>query len=369
LEIHCANCAGENKRTWEGRLQWVKENRPLIEATADDPKATQSEWQDFDDPFCFVAACRELVAARNDPNFVSCLPVFFDGTANAYQHQGMLVRDRDTLEKVNVIGNKRNDLYTDVTDALGLILQDATGEHAESWRKRYAALTPSQRRALVKQPTMTSGYGVEERGMNLQVWKEYNEIFPGERAPKGYFAFIGGQIEKAIGKELPGARDYKEYLSDLTARTLDRGSFVQTIGQTGFPFISSYLRRKVIAVYAHDGGCMRIKTAETDEVLRDEAIRSTAPNFTHSLDAAHLIRVALRAAEVGIALTTNHDCFGCLAGDAADLNRIIRREFFLLHRFKWLARLHAQNDPDGPLPPQRGWEFEDENPDGEYSWS
>jgi hypothetical protein len=27
LELHTANCAGENKRTWEGRLQWVKENR------------------------------------------------------------------------------------------------------------------------------------------------------------------------------------------------------------------------------------------------------------------------------------------------------------------------------------------------------
>ena len=78
---------------------------------------------------------------------------------------------------------------------------------------------------------------------------------------------------------------------------------------------------------------------------------------------------ALRAAEAGIPLTTNHDCFGCLAGDAADMNQIIRREFFLLHRFEWLARLHAQNDPDGPPPPHRGWEFEDENPDGEYPWS
>jgi hypothetical protein len=76
LEIHAANCAGENKRSWDGRLQWVKDNRSLIEATADDPIATQSKWQDFDDPFCFVAACRELVAAWNDPNFVSCLPVF-----------------------------------------------------------------------------------------------------------------------------------------------------------------------------------------------------------------------------------------------------------------------------------------------------
>jgi DNA-directed RNA polymerase len=370
LEIHVANCAGEDKAPWEGRLQWVKDNRPLIEAVADDPKGTLSEWQDFDAPFCFVAACKELVAAWSDPNFVSCLPVFFDGTANAYQHLGMLVRDEDTLKKVNVIGNKRNDLYTDVANALELILEDATGEHADSWRKKYAALNLSQRRALVKQPTMTFGYGVEERGMNLQVWKEYDELFPGEEVPKGYFGFISRQIEKAIRKELPGAYDCREYLRDLTARTLDKGRFVQTIGPTGFPLISSYLERETVPVYAHDGGRMRIKAGETDKVLRDEAIRSTAPNFTHSLDASHLIRVALRASEAGIDMTTNHDCFGCLAGDAADLNRIIRREFFLLHRFGWLARLHAQNAPDGPAPPQGNWKIEDEDPNGaEYSWS
>jgi DNA-directed RNA polymerase len=369
LEIHTANCAGENKRPWEDRPQWVKENRSLIEATADDPRATQSEWQDFGDPFCFVAACKELVSAWNDPNFVSCLPVFFDGTANGYQHWSKLVRDRELAEKVNVVGNKKNDLYTDVANALELILQNATGEHADSWRKKYAALNLSQRRKLVKQPTMTFVYGVEKQSVNLQVWQEYDELFPGEEVPKGYFGFIGGQIDKAIRKELPGAYECRQYLRDLTARTLDKGRFVQSIGPTGFPLISSYLERETVPVYAHDGGRMRVKTGETDKVLRDDAIRSTAPNFTHSLDAAHLIRVALRAAEAGIPLTTNHDCFGCLAGDAADLNRIIRREFFLLHRLKWLARLHAQNDPDGPLPPQRGWEFEDENPDGEYSWS
>jgi DNA-directed RNA polymerase len=369
LEIHVANCAGENKRTWEGRLQWVKDHRSLIEAVADNPKATQSEWQDFDDPFCFVAACKELVAAWNDPNFVSCLPVFFDGTANGYQHWSALVRDRELAEKVNVVGNKKNDLYADVVNALKLNLEDATGEHADSWRKKYATLNLSRRRTLVKQPTMTFVYGVEEPGMTLQIWKEYDEMFPGEEVPKGYFGFIQGRIDRAIRKELPGAYDCREYLRNLTARTLDKGRFVQSISPTGFPLVSSYLERETVPVYAHDGGRMRVKTGETDKVLRDDAIRSTAPNFTHSLDAAHLIRVALRAAEAGIPLTTNHDCFGTLAGDAADLNRIIRREFFLLHRFKWLVRLHEQNDPDGPLPPQRGWEFEDENSDGEYSWS
>ncbi len=370
LEIYAANCAGYDKLPWDGRLQWVKENRALIEAIAHDPKGTQSKWQDRDAPFCFVGACRELVAAWSDPQFVSCLPVFLDGTANGYQHLAMLVRDRDTAEKVNLVGNKRSDLYALVADALRLILEDATGEHADSWRKKYAALKPSERRALVKQPTMTFGYGVEKRGMNLQVWKEYDDLFPDEEVPDGYFGFISGKIEEAIKKELPGAYECREYLRGLAAHTLDRGRFLQTIGPTGFPLICSYLERETIEVYAHDGGRMQIQTGETAEVLRDEAIRSAAPHFVHSLDAAHLVRVALRASEAGIDLTTNHDCFGALASDVADLSRIIHREFFVLHRFLWLARLHAQNAPDSQAPPRGDWKIEDEDPNGaEYSWS
>ena len=370
LEIYCANCAGQDKLLWDERLQWVRANRPLIEAIGNDPFGTQGEWQDqdHDDPFCFVAACRELVAARNDPNFVSCLPIFFDGTANGYQHFAGLVRDEDTAKKVNLIGNKRSDLYTMVASALDVILRDATGEHADLWREKYTALKPSERRKFVKPPTMTFGYGVEKRGMNLQAAAAYADLFPGEEMPDGFFAFISAQIEKAIRKELPGAYDCREYLRNLAAHTLDKGRFVQTIGPTGFPLICSYLARTETDVYARNGGRMRVKTGETNRVLRDEAIRSTAPNFVHSLDAAHLIRVALRCAEAGIALTVNHDCFGCLAGDAADLNRIIRREFFLLHRFGWLARLHAQNAPDFAPPPRGNWELEDEDPYNNYSW-
>jgi DNA-directed RNA polymerase len=369
LEIHVANCAGQDKLPWDGRLQWVKDERSLIEETAkDDPITTLSEWQNFDKPFCFVAACRELVAARNDPHFESCLPVFFDCTASGYQHWGMLTRDENTLEKVNVpSGSKRSDLYSRVAIALELILQNATGEHAESWRKRYFGLEPKDRRALVKQPTMTFVYGVEEQGMTLQVWKEYDEIFPGKKAPSGYFGFFSRKVEEAIRTELPGAHECREYLRQLTAHTLNGGRFLQTIGPTGFPLINSYLEREEDQVYAHDGGRMRIKGRETAEVLWDVAVRSAAPNFTHSLDAAHLIRVALAARRVDIDLTANHDCFGCLAADAADMNRIIRREFILLHSVEWLALLRAQNAPDSPPPPRGNLKIEDIDPnDAEY---
>jgi hypothetical protein len=96
-----------------------------------------------------------------------------------------------------LIGNKRFDLYNSVAAALELILQDAAGEHADCWRKKYAALNPSQRRALLKRPIMTFPYGVEQ-GMNLQVWEEYRDLFPDEEVADGFFGFISAKIEDAI---------------------------------------------------------------------------------------------------------------------------------------------------------------------------
>jgi hypothetical protein len=42
----------------------------LIRRTANDPFETVEHWKKFSDPFQFVSACRELIAAQNDPNFV-----------------------------------------------------------------------------------------------------------------------------------------------------------------------------------------------------------------------------------------------------------------------------------------------------------
>src|SRR5262249_60170409 len=129
-------------------------------------------------------------------------------------------------------------------------------------------------RSLLKQPNMTFPYGVEEQGMNLQVWKECNDVFPDEKAPKGFFGFIAGKIEEAIKKELPGAHVCREYLRNLSARVLDQGRFLQTISSTSFPVISSYLEQEQISVYAHDGGRMRIKGRETSVVA---ATRQSGP--------------------------------------------------------------------------------------------
>src|SRR5262249_32463189 len=67
------------------------------------PPDTDDKWIDADKPFRFVAACRELAAYWGDPdNFVTHLPIAFDGSANGLQHLALLSGDSEAAEMVNL---------------------------------------------------------------------------------------------------------------------------------------------------------------------------------------------------------------------------------------------------------------------------
>jgi hypothetical protein len=68
---------------------------------------------------------------------------------------------------------------------------------------------------------------------------------------------------------------------------------------------------------------------------------AAAPNFVHSLDAAHLVKVVNRAVSEDIAdILTVHDCYYGLAPQAERLHSIILDE---------LGNLYLQHDPLGEL--------------------
>jgi DNA-directed RNA polymerase len=348
LEIHCANTYGEDKLPWEGRIKWVADNRRMIERIAANPKKRFDDWRHADYPFCFVAACRELVAAWNDRDFISCLPVAFDATSNGLQHFAILVRDRDAAEKTNVIGSKRSDIYSHVADALGNILQDADAD--KGWRDIYAEFDISERRKLVKDPVMTFGYGAEVGGMNLQVSKAFNAIMKKRgkkyvKQEKGFFGFITKKIEQAIRQELPLAAECRERITALAKVYTDATQILSWTSPAGFPVQGLYWLEKEVRIEGEAGSQMRVPNSLGDKLDEAVAIRAAAANFTHSLDAAHLIRTALRALEQDIGLLTIHDSYSCLAADAADMNRIIRLELRKLYmEDDWLRRLFVGHE-------------------------
>ena len=91
------------------------------------------------------------------------------------------------------------------------------------------------------------------------------------------------------------------------------------------------------------------------DIAKEDAVRASAPNFVHSLDASHLIRTVNAAVDADITdLLTVHDSFACLAPHAERFGRIIRTQLGLMYLcYDPLRRLRDQNyvGEDFPLPP------------------
>jgi len=152
LEIHAANCWGEDKKPWRDRVRWSNENADLIERVATDPKGTFEHWRNADKPFAFVASCMELSRARkNLEGFETHLPIGFDGTANGLQHLVLLSFDRrshnlaterdwEAARLVNLVdGDEPQDVYLVVTRRVMELLE---AEDSRLFSKRKGRVYP-----------------------------------------------------------------------------------------------------------------------------------------------------------------------------------------------------------------------------------
>ena len=175
LEIHCANVEGTtDKMRRSDRLKWVADNRAKIQAIGSDPAGTFDLWKDANSPFCYVAACRELVAAWNDPrNFKTHLPIGFDGSANGLQHLSLLTHDHDAAELVNLRhtadDDEPRDVYSTVIAKVIELLKADDHPRANFWDTRLGLLGPKKARTILKTPIMAFAYSVTPPGATTQI--------------------------------------------------------------------------------------------------------------------------------------------------------------------------------------------------------
>jgi hypothetical protein len=379
LEIHCANCEGStDKKRRSERLKWVAENRADIQRIASDPFGTVDLWRHADSPFCYVAACRELAAAWKDPeNFVTHLPIGFDGTANGLQHLALLILDPVAGRMVNLITfideEKRvicdleppQDVYSIVAAKAVELLKLDDHEHARWWRDRLDLLKPRQVRKLLKQPVMTYAYSVTLEGATQQIADAYGDLRLNEWPAKGAFRYLAEKVLEACRLLLPGPARVMDYIQALAKDRLDQGLFLEWVSPSGFPVLNRYHELKEperfnLITY---GKRVRHNLAVEfkDEPWETKTLNAAAPNFVHSFDASHLVRVVNAANREGITdILPVHDCYHFLAPQAARGSEIILEQLWQLYDYSQpLAELHSDNvsNPDlFPVPP-RGVEY------------
>jgi DNA-directed RNA polymerase len=366
IKLHVANCGdfdGVSKRSWPARIDWVDQNYDMIKRTAKNPESAVDWWRNADAPFSFVAGCIELVAARETgPNYITHLPICFDGSCSGIQHLSLMTRDEVAGRLVNLIpDDEPHDVYRQiigkVEQSVGAELDDRTrrtkwikgkGEVLLKPRAEYARFWIDKlNRKLIKRPAMTFAYSVTEHGMADQLAEVYGEIHRvlnadgsyGDPAPSdGAAVYLAKHIMAAAKEILPRPAAAMEFIRKLAGQCVDKGEVLEWTSPTGFPLVNQYHEYAVKCVNLELCG-VRVRHLVADDIpslSKEDTMNGAVPNFVHCLDSAHLIRVINAAAGEGIvSIAVVHDSFGCLAPQVYELHQIIREQ---------MARLYAEHD-------------------------
>jgi DNA-directed RNA polymerase len=351
------------------RVAWTNDNLETLhnigEAVLrrDDPASLA--WAFPKEPYQFLAACVELVQAREvGPNFNTRLPLTFDASCSGLQHLCAMTR-ADEGRYVNLIaGDEPDDFYSHV----------AFKTYLENPEIRELMKDNPFNRAIVKQPTMSYFYGSRPGGFAKtprQFRKRGNQVIclGGDWKPYGMTKQIVDFLKKkkkdtrrakelacaiyrAIEGKVPKAAAVLHYLRQLAGICAEHELPLRWETPLGLPVINRYHdpeTERIAVVVKGRRRDVKLTVGDKESIAKDRAEDAVTANFIHSADAAHLQLIALAAADEKIPLASVHDCFGCLAPDAERLNQIIREQFVLLHkRHNWLTGVLVSAKRDLP---------------------
>ncbi|APU00310.1 RNA polymerase [Ralstonia phage RS-PII-1] len=365
FKVGGASKFGYDKDTFEGRVAWIDARREQIIECAKFP-TNGGLWLEADKPLQFLAWCIEYARWQEQGDaFVSHLPIGFDGSCNGLQHFSAMLRDPVGGKAVNLVdGDKPNDIYAQVA---GVTLERLTGLNPEGLtdkerKYREAWLAHGINRKLVKRSVMTLPYGSTRYSCADFIVDDYlrHGLVPA-LDPTEYrdaATFLSHHVWESIGKVVVAARSAMDWLQKCSSIVLkDAGSQIAWTSPSGFPVIQVYDAVEVTQVRSLlMGGTVKIKIGRHgDEPDSNKHKNGIAPNFVHSMDAAHLVLTTIACEEAGIdSLAMIHDDYGTHAADAQRLYELIRETF---------VRMYEQHDPINdfasrfaglPVPPQTG---------------
>jgi DNA-directed RNA polymerase len=383
LMIHLANCGDFGKISKEpfgSRVQWVKDNEALILQAAADPFATYDWWAKADSAFCFLQACMEYAAWAAwgfSPEFPSNIAIALDGSCSGLQHYSAITRAEQEAYHVNLLPRDTvGDIYGVVVSAAKPTLEACAAGGDEAC---ITILAEGVHRGTFKRNTMTYFYGSGKFGMRDQHMVDLmrplaDKVALGDLEKHPYslltartdketgevtYAHDGGftcahtlaaHAHAAIVKTAPQAHEASEWFQHVAALLAHESLPVIWRAPSGMPVVQRYSEytSKRVNMWLYDrevtvptgdakvdeGGnvltrieCL-IREAPTKRIDKKKARSAISPNVIHSMDAAHLLRVAVRAFDEGItSLQFIHDSFGTHAGKTERFSRIIREAF------------------------------------------
>lgn len=362
LAIHLASTGDfdkVSKRSFDDRIAWVNENFDLVMETGTNPQATVDWWKNADKPFLFVAACMEYAEALvHGTDYISTLPVAFDGSCSGLQHLCAMTRSEEGRFVNLTPSPEPQDVYQAVAD---LVLENVKRDAANGNPQAQAWLGYKVTRSEVKRGVMTYCYSSRSFGMADQINEDLmvplaDEVLSGKRGHhpfgegQGYKEafYMGTLLCNTIEEFIHAPAEAMGFLRKIALGLAHESKSVRWTTPVGLPVMSWYPDQDHtrINLFLHDKGFkvnhkVKVETEPRDTVRKEKSANGIAPNFVHSMDACHLMMVVNAAVCENITqMALVHDSFGCLAADATRWNEIIREQF---------ARLYSEFDVLGEV--------------------
>lgn len=157
LCVRAANCAGQDKLSMGGRIEWVLNHREEITLSNMDPLG-YTWWTKTDEPWSFLATCHELAmlwqsSGNSRQDFISHLPVPMDGSCNGLQHLAAMGLDPIGARATNLTADPvRQDIYEEVAKLVRLQVETDVLAGVDAARSWHGQIT----RKTVKRAVMTT---------------------------------------------------------------------------------------------------------------------------------------------------------------------------------------------------------------------
>lgn len=194
LAVHGAGLIGNDKVSFEDRVNFILDNEDVILAIAENPYDNR-QWfgeiggYEVDKPWQFLAWCKDWEGfVKYGEAYVSKIPVAFDGSCSGLQHYSAMLKDEKVGATVNLLpGDKPSDVYAMVAeevlkavnhdlengtvDELKLVdnepkFEEGTRTFARQW------LEFGINRKVTKRAVMTLCYGSKQLGFAGQLMED-----------------------------------------------------------------------------------------------------------------------------------------------------------------------------------------------------
>jgi len=386
LYIHLANTGDfekVSKKSLDDRIQWVEDNHDQIMAAAQDYKSTFDYWSKADKPYQFLSACFEYKKLQDQgiDNYVCYMPISLDGTNSGVQHYSAALRSSKDGHMVNLIpSNECQDVYKVVADEVNKRLMKDGSEEAQHWLKFGVG------RSTVKRNVMTSSYSSKERGFGDQLIEDlmqplrkavaYGQIpehpFGDKREQERMARWLAKVNYSAVQSVITSASRGMDYLCAYAHKVAKEGKPIRWTSPSTFPVVQKYTKftGKRVKIFLYDREAKirkltRFNLMHEDQFAYDtkKSANGVAPNFIHSLDAAHMHETILLAKDNGIEdFFLIHDSFATCAADTWKFYHCVRKAFVDMYKdqcvfenFESEVRQQLDNpNEDLPAVPEKG---------------